>query len=380
MERIYLDFNATTPLDPRVLEAMLPVLQSTFGNASSIHWFGQRARALVEEARETVAAFVGADSGEIVFTGGGTESDNAALRGALAAASPERRKVLVSATDHHAVTHTAEALRREGASVVVIRSQTNGSVDLEDLAAKLDDATLLVAVMAANNEVGIVQPGEQVAQLAHARGALFLSDAVQAAGKLRLDVNDPPVDLMALSAHKLYGPKGVGALYVRRGTRIKPLIHGGGQERNRRAGTENVAAVVGFAAAVRLASADLASESRRLRGLRDRIEQRLVERAGAERNGEEPRVPNTASLSFPGVEAERLVMALDLAGVAVSTGAACSAGAIEPSHVLKAMGLPPARVQSSVRISLGRSTTPDEIDEAAARIEKAVERQRGGNV
>jgi cysteine desulfurase len=380
MERIYLDFNATTPLDPRVLEAMLPVLQSTFGNASSIHWFGQRARALVEEARETVAAFVGADSGEIVFTGGGTESDNAALRGALAAAPPGRRKVLVSATDHHAVTHTAEALRREGASVVVIRSQTNGSVDLEDLAAKLDDATLLVAVMAANNEVGIVQPSEEVAQLAHARGALFLSDAVQAAGKLPLDVNDPPVDLMALSAHKLYGPKGVGALYVRRGTRIKPLIHGGGQERNRRAGTENVAAVVGFAAAVRLANADLASESRRLRGLRDRIEQRLVERAGAERNGGEPRVPNTTSLSFPGVEAERLVMALDLAGVAVSTGAACSAGAIEPSHVLKAMGLPPARVQSSVRISLGRSTTPDEIDEAAARIEKAVERQRGGNV
>jgi len=237
-----------------------------------------------------------------------------------------------------------------------------------------------VAVMAANNEVGTVQPSEKVAHLAHARGALFLSDAVQAAGKLPLDVNDPPVDLMALSAHKLYGPKGVGALYVRRGTRIKPLIHGGGQERNRRAGTENVAAVVGFAAAVRLASADLASESRRLRGLRDRIEQRLVERAGAERNGEEPRVPNTASLSFPGVEAERLVMALDLAGVAVSTGAACSAGAIEPSHVLKAMGLPPARVQSSVRISLGRSTTPDEIDEAAARIERAVERQRGGNV
>jgi cysteine desulfurase len=376
VERIYLDHNATTPLDPRVLEAMLPVLREGFGNASSLHWFGQRARAAVDEARGAVAALVGATPAEVVFTGGGTEADNLALRGVAAAAREPRRKVLYSAVEHHAVLHTARALAEEGVPVEAVRVGGDGVVDLDDLRAKLDDTTALVAVMLANNETGLLQPVAEVARLAHQKGALVHCDGVQAAGKVPVDVRALDVDLLALSAHKIYGPQGVGALVVRRGTRMKPLLRGGSQERNRRAGTENVAGIVGLGRAAQLAAQDLAGEAARLAALRDRLEARLLAVPGTRRNGEGPRVPNTLNVSFERTEAESLLLALDLTGVAVSTGAACAAGAMEPSHVLRAMGLPLPRVQASLRLSLGRSTTEAAVDRAADLIASAVVRQR----
>jgi cysteine desulfurase len=376
MERVYLDHNATTPLHPQALQAMLPVLEGDFGNASSLHWFGQQARAVLDQARGSVAALLGASPGEIVFTGSGTEADNAALRGAAAAAREPRRRILYAAVEHHAVVNTARALAEEGFPVEVVRVGGDGRLDLGDLETRLSEDTALVAVMLANNETGVIQPVEEVVSLAHARGALVHCDAVQAAGKVGVDVTRLGVDTLALSAHKIYGPKGVGALWVRRGTRLKAFVRGGSQERNRRAGTENVAGIAGFGAAAALAFGGLASEGPRLGELRDALEAKLLAIPGARRNGEGPRVPNTSNVSFDGIEAESLLMALDLMGIAVSTGAACAAGAVEPSHVLRAMGLPLERVQGSVRFSLGRGTTPDQIDRAAAAVSEAVERQR----
>jgi cysteine desulfurase len=373
---IYLDYNATTPLDPRVLEAMLPYLRESFGNPSSLHWFGQRARAAVEDARSRVASLIGADPAEIVFTASGSESDNMALRGALAKAGSARRRVVTTSVEHHAVLNTAKALREEGVPVAVAGVSEGGRLDLDDLRAKLDDTTLVASVMLANNETGVLQPVAEAARLARERAALVHCDAVQAAGKTPVDVRALDVDLLTLSAHKLYGPKGVGCLYVRRGTPLGPLVRGGAQERNRRAGTENVAGIVGFGAAASLAKESLAAEAERIGALRDRLEQRLLKLPGARRNGGEPRLANTANVSFEGADAEALVMALDLEGVAVSTGAACAAGGIEPSHVLKAMGLPPERVQSSLRLSLGRTTTEEEVDRAADIIVAVVGRQR----
>ncbi|HEY2944812.1 MAG TPA: aminotransferase class V-fold PLP-dependent enzyme [Vicinamibacteria bacterium] len=355
---------------------MLPILRDGFGNPSSLHWFGQQARAAVDTAREQVAALVGASPGEIVFTGSGTEADNAALRGAAGAAREPRRKVVYSAIEHHAVMNTAKALAEEGFPVESARARADGRVDLDDLRARVDDRTAVVAVMLANNETGVVEPVDEVVRIARERGALVHCDAVQAAGKIPVDVRALDVDTLALSAHKIYGPKGVGALYVKRGTRLKALVRGGSQERNRRAGTENVPGIVGLGRAAELAREDMGPESSRLSGLRDRLEARLLAIPGAQRNGEAPRVPNTANLSFAGVEAESLVMALDLAGVAVSTGAACAAGAVEPSHVLRAMGLPLERVQASLRFSLGRGTTEEHVDRAAKLIAEAVDKQR----
>src|SRR5687767_8244796 len=355
---------------------MLAALREGYGNASSLHWFGQRARAAVDEARGSVAELIGASPAEVVFTGSGTEADNLALRGVAAAARQPRRKILYSAIEHHAVVHTARALAEEGLPVEAVRATADGVVDLDDLRAKLDDATAVVSLMLANNETGVLQPVAEAARLAHARGALVHCDAVQAAGKVPLDVDTLGVDLLALSAHKIYGPQGVGALFVRRGTRMKPLLRGGSQERNRRAGTENVAGIAGLGRAAQLAAAELAEQAPRVSALRDRLEARLLEIPGARRNGEGPRVPNTANVSFERVEAESLLLALDLQGLAVSTGAACAAGAMEPSHVLRAMGLSPERVQSSVRFSLGRTTTAEQVDRAALLVAAAVLRQR----
>ncbi len=385
MDRIYLDHNATTPLDPRVLDAMVAVLRDGFGNPSSLHWFGQRARAAVEEARGPVAALIGASAAEIVFTASGTEADNMALRGVAARAKEPRRKIVVTAIEHHAVLNTAKTLVEEGIPVETVRVDGTGRVDMADLRAKVDDRTALVSVMLANNETGVVQPVAEAARIAHECGALFHCDAVQAAGKLKVDVRSLDVDLLTLSAHKMYGPKGVGVLYVRRGTALAAFVRGGAQERNRRAGTENVAGIVGLGVAAALAhehleterlQADRAGLTVRLSALRDGFETRLLAIPGAEGNGAEPRVPNTTNVSFEGTEAEGLVMALDLMGVAASTGAACAAGAIEPSHVLRAMGLPPERVQASLRFSLGRATTEAELTRAAEAVRTAVERQR----
>jgi cysteine desulfurase len=376
VERIYLDHNATTPVDPRVLEAMLPALREGFGNASSLHWFGQQARAALDDARAEVARLIGATPSEIVFTSSGTEADNMALRGAAGMARPPRRAVVHSGIEHHAVVNTAKSLAEDGVPVLSVRARSDGLVDLDDLEAKVGDTTALVAVMLANNETGSIQPLADVVRIAHARGALVHCDAVQAAGKIPIDVGALGVDLLALSGHKIYGPKGVGVLYVRRGTRLRQWVRGGSQERNRRAGTENVPGIVGMGRAAAIAREELAGESVRLQGLRDRLEQRLLAISGARRNGEGPRVSNTTNVSFEGIEAESLLMALDLAGVAVSTGAACAAGAVEPSHVLRAMGLPLERVQGSVRFSLGRGTREEHVDRAAELVSAAVARQR----
>jgi cysteine desulfurase len=374
--RIYLDYNATTPVAPEVLEAMLPLLREGYGNPSSLHWFGQRARAATEEARARVAELVGAETSEIVFTASGSEADNMALRGVAARAREPRHRILVSAVEHHAVVRTAAAMREEGQPVELLGVDGEGRVTVDELGEKLDERTALVSVMLANNETGVLQPVRDVARLAREQGALVHCDAVQAAARIPVDVRDLDVDLLTLSAHKIYGPQGVGGLYVRRGTALAPLVRGGSQERNRRAGTVNVAGVVGFGAAAVLARERLEADAARLRQLRDRLEAQLLALPGAARNGGEPRVPNTTSLSFDGGDAESLVMTLDLEGVAVSTGAACAAGGVEPSHVLKAMGLPPERVESSVRLSLGRPTTEQEVDRAAEIIRTCVERQR----
>jgi cysteine desulfurase len=374
--RVYLDHNATTPVDPAVLDAMLPFLRDEYGNPSSLHRLGQRARAAVEEARALVAALVGAEPAEIVFTASGSESDNMALRGATATARAPRAGVVASAIEHHAVLNTAKAMRDEGRPVALARVGEGGALDLDDLAARVDGGTALVSVMLANNETGVVQPVAEAARVARAWGALVHCDAVQGAGKLPVDVRALDVDLLTLSAHKIYGPKGAGCLYVRRGTPMAPLVRGGAQERNRRAGTENVAGLVGFGVAAALARARLETEAPRVAALRDRLEAALLAVPGARRNGEGPRAPNTTNVSFEGVDAEALLIALDLEGVAASTGAACAAGGIEPSHVLQAMGLAPERVQSSVRFSLGRGTTEADIDHAADVVAAVVRRMR----
>jgi cysteine desulfurase len=376
VQRIYLDHNATTPLDPRVLEAMVPVLRDTFGNASSIHWYGQQARAALDRARGEVAALLGCSPSEVVFTGSGTEADNLALQGLARAAREPRRKVLYAAVEHHAVLNTARSLAEDGWPVEVVRVDADGRLDLGDLEDRLDDRTAVVAVMMANNETGVVQPVAEVVRLARARGASVHCDPLQASGTQPLDLRTLDVDTLAISAHKIYGPKGAGALFVRRNTKLRPFLRGGAQERNRRAGTENVAGIVGFGRAALLAREEGAADAARIAVLRDRLEALLAEGAGARPNGGGVRVANTANLSFEGVEAESLLMALDLAGVAVSTGAACAAGAVEPSHVLRAMGLRPERVQGSLRFSLGRGTDADEVERAAAVVVEAVTRQR----
>ena len=377
--RTYLDHNATTPLAPAVLETVTAVLREQFGNASSVHTFGQLAKAQVDGARAAVADLIGARPQEIVFTGGGTEADNLAIRGAAEAAAPGRKRhVIASAIEHEAVLKTLKALSRRGWTTTLLPAGANGIVTPDALAAALGDETVLVSVMHANNEIGTVQPIAELAALAHGRGALFHTDAVQSAGKLPLAVDELGVDLLSLSAHKLNGPQGVGALWVRRGVRLVASQTGGGQERNRRAGTENVAGIAGFGAAARTAAAALAGRPAGAGALRDRLETGILDGVpGAAVNGDrERRVPNTTNISFEGVEAESLLIALDLEGIAVSTGSACSSGTLEPSHVLRAMGCSPHRTQSSIRFSLGLGNTAEQIDRVVEILPRVVGRLR----
>ena len=364
VRRIYLDHNATTPLDPRVIEAMRPCLEQDFGNPSSLHWFGQRSRAVVEDARAAVAGLVGGDPAEIVFLSGGTEADNLALRGLTSAARPGRQRILVGGMEHHAVLDTARSLEGRGAHFETVATTTGGVLDLVDLERRLSNDVLVVAIMLANNETGVIQPVAEAARLAHAVGAFVLCDAVQAAGKIEVDVRTLDVDLLALSAHKMSGPKGAGALWIRRGTPMHRQTDGGGQERNRRGGTENVPGIAGFGRAATLAQDEHLARMAGVATLRDRLEERILALPDTCVNGAGPRLANTTNIAFGGVEAESLLLALDLEGVAVSTGAACAAGATEPSHVLRAMGLSPERVESSLRFSLGTTTTAEEVDEA----------------
>jgi cysteine desulfurase len=377
--RIYFDHNATTPVDPEVAEVVSRTLVAEFGNASSVHHFGQRAKALLDEARTAVAGLVGGEPSEVVFTSGGTESDNFALRGvADALEATGKRHLIASAIEHEAVLTTLKALARRGARVTLLPVDASGVVQPDTLASALTDDTAIVSVMHANNEIGTIQPIAELARLAHARGAVFHTDAVQSIGKIPVDVRALGVDLLSLSAHKFNGPKGVGALWIKRGARVTAILTGGKHERNRRAGTENVPGIAGLGAAARLAAHKLGAESARIGALRDRLERSILERVpGTARNGTaEPRVPNTANISFEGVEAESLLIALDLEGVAVSTGSACSSGTLEPSHVLRAMGLPPHRTQNSIRMSLGAGNTETEVDDVVSKLPNIVEKLR----
>ena len=363
--RIYFDHNATTPVDPSVAEVVMRALTDQFGNPSSVHHFGQQAKGVLDEARSAVASLIGGEPSEVVFTSGGTESDNFALRGVAEALEPTgRRHLVASGIEHEAVLNTLKALARRGWRTTLVPVEASGIVSPEALAGALADDTALVSVMHANNEIGTVQPIADIARVAHARGALVHTDAVQSVAKIPVDVRALGVDLLSLSAHKFNGPKGAGALWIKRGARVTAILTGGKHERNRRAGTENVPAIAGLGLASRLALAKLATEPARLAALRDRIESGILAAIpGTIVNGaREPRVPNTTNISFEGIEAESLLIALDLEGIAVSTGSACSSGTLEPSHVLRAMGLPTPRTQSSIRISLGAGNTDAQVD------------------
>jgi cysteine desulfurase len=378
--RIYLDHNATTPPDPAVVEAMLRPLREEFGNPSSVHYFGQRAKALVDDARSTLASLIGAEASDVVFTSGGTEADNFAIRGVADLLEPTgRRHLIASAIEHEAVLNMLKTLGRRGARLTFLPVEASGIVSPAALEAALTPQTAIVSVMHANNEVGTLQPIEELARIARARGVVFHTDAVQTVGKIPVDVRTLGVDLLSLSGHKFNGPKGVGALWIRRGTRLAALLYGGKHERSRRAGTENVPGIVGLGAAALAAAAKLEPEGRRLSVLRDRLERGIL--AAVSRtavNGQaDRRVPNTTNISFDGIEAESLLIALDLEGVAVSTGSACSSGTLEPSHVLKAMGLPTHRAQNSIRFSLGAGNTEAQIDHVIDILPRIVEKLRG---
>ena len=378
--RVYFDYNATTPLAGDVRDAVVAALDSTYGNASSVHFFGQQAKAAIDDARSSIARLIRAEPSEIVFTSGGTEADNFALRGVAEAIEPHgRRHLVASAIEHEAVLNTLKALARRGWRVSLVPVDASGLVSIDHVRSAITDDTALVSVMHANNEIGTIQPIAAIAEVAHGRGALFHTDAVQSAGKIPVDVRALGVDLLAISAHKFNGPKGGGALWIKRGTRLQAMMTGGKHERNRRAGTENVPAIVGMGVAARLAAAKLETEAARLSAMRDRLEAGILAAVpGTAVNGaREPRVPNTTNISFDRVEAESLLIALDLEGIAVSTGSACSSGTLEPSHVLRAMGLPAHRTQNSLRFSLGLFSTDAEVDRVVEVLPRLVEKLRG---
>jgi len=375
---IYLDHNASTPMAPEVSEAMVRALGGLFGNASSIHAYGQTAKAALDDARTEVARLIAAEPGDIVFTAGGTEADNLAIRGVVDAAGPSRTRVIVTAVEHEAVINTARALGRRGTTVTVLPVDADGVVRPSVFEDALGGDVAVASVILVSNETGVIQPVEELARQARMQRVVFHTDAVQAIGKIPVDVAALGIDLLSLSAHKFGGPKGAGALWVRRGTPMAGVITGGRQERNRRAGTENVPAIVGLGAAARLTRAKLADESTRQTRLRDRLEAGILATVPgtAVNGGGARRVPNTTNIAFEKVEAESLLIALDLEGIAVSTGSACASGTLEPSHVLRAMGLPPGRVQSSLRFSVGATTTADEIDRVLAVLPALVQRLR----
>jgi len=379
MKRIYADYNATTPLDPRVFDAMLPYLREHFGNASSVHVFGRETRAAIDDARVRLAALLGAQEGEIVFTGGGTEADNMAVFGVARALRKKGRHIVTSSIEHHAVLHACQYLEKTGeCEVAYLPVNRECVVDPDDLRKAIRKDTVLVSVMSANNETGTIQPIKELAAICRERGVVFHTDAVQSFGKQPVQVSDWGVDLLSIAAHKFYGPKGVGALYIRRGTKVDPLLFGGSHENDRRAGTENVAAIVGLAKAAELATATMGEEQCRLFGLCDRLAAGIAERiGGAHRNGHPTqRIGNTINFSFEGCEEEGLLLGLDLEGVAVSSGSACAVGSLEPSHVLKAMGLPHELARAAVRFSFGKNSTAEDANYIIEALGRVVERLR----
>ena len=382
MPRVYLDNNATTPVAPEVAEAMDPYLHQDFGNASSVHWYGQRARDAVELAREQVARLINARPAEVVFTSGGTESDNASVFGVVEAALPRSlvgpKHVISTSIEHPAVLYTLRAQERRHIDVTYLPVGRGGIVDPADVERAIRPETVLISVMLANNEIGTLQPLAEIGRVASEHHIVFHTDAVQGVGKIPVDVEAMRLDLLSLSAHKLYGPKGVGALYIRKGTRLEPLLHGGHHERDHRPGTENVPGIVGLGAAAELATHAMAHDAERIAALRDHLEVGILARVeAAQVNGDRShRQANTLNVTFEGIKGEALVMALDLEGVACSTGSACSSGSTELSHVLRALGLSREEARSSIRLSLGRYNTEADVDYALEAIKAAVERLR----
>jgi cysteine desulfurase len=361
--RVYLDYAATTPVDPRVVAAMLPFFTERFGNAGSVHATGQTARAAVDDARRAVAGLIGAEPHEIVFTSGATEANNTAIFGAVSAGGRRDRHIVTSATEHHAVLEPCRWLEQRGVAVTILPVDRHGLVDPDAVRRAIRPETALVSVMLSNNEIGTVAPVADIARIARERGVLVHTDATQSAGIMPVTVRELGVDLLSFSAHKRYGPKGVGALYVRSGVTLEPFLHGGSQERGRRGGTENVAAIVGFGEAVRCARAAMPEEAPQIAGLRDRMAAGLGALDGAHVNGHpQQHLPGILSVSFAGADSESLLLALDLEGVAASSGSACTSGSLEPSHVITALGLPDSLAAGTLRFSLGRWTTGADID------------------
>jgi cysteine desulfurase len=382
MKRIYMDHNATTPLREEALVAMLPYLQEEFGNPSSLHAFGRQARRAIETAREQVATTLGTRPREIVFTGCGTESDNQAIKGVAYANRGQGDHVVTTQVEHKAVLQACQYLEKQGFRVTYLPVDQYGVVDPGDVARAITGQTVLVSVMFANNEVGTVQPIAEIGRICQERGVTFHTDAVQAVGKLPVDVAELGVDLLSLSAHKFYGPKGIGALYVRQGVKIDPLLHGGHQEWGRRAATENVAGIVGLGRAIELRREEMAAEVDRLTALRERLYEGIAARIDHVYLNGHPtrRLPGTLSLCFDYVEGEGIIMGLDLAGIAVSSGSACTSASLEPSHVLLAMGVQPATAQGSIRFSLGRENTEEDVDHVLEALPPVVERLRAMSV
>jgi cysteine desulfurase len=375
MHRIYLDYAASAPVLPEVLDAMLPFFTAVSGNPSGVHAEGREARKAVERARRQVAAAVGAESREILFTSGGSESDNLAIRGAAAAMRKKGNHLITSPIEHPAVLNTCRALERQGFRITYLKPDRTGMITAGQVREAITADTVLVSIMTANNEIGTVEPVAEIGAVCREAGVLFHTDAVQAAGALKIDVQEMQADLLSLSAHKFHGPKGTGVLYIRKGTRLEPMITGGSQELGMRAGTENVPGIVGTGKAIEIAEAGREDNNRRIRGLRDELIRRILERIpGAQLNGHpEKRLPNNCNFSFEDVESEALLLRLDLAGIAASGGSACTSGSMEPSHVLQAIGLEEKMSKGSIRLTLGRETTAEEIEKTAQILPEIVE-------
>jgi cysteine desulfurase len=378
MRKVYLDHNATTPVHPEVLEAMLPFFKDKFGNASSVHEYGREAKDALEQSRETVAKVINAVPSEIYFTSGGTESDNLAVQGTALAQTKKGKHIITSQTEHPAVLETCKILKKENYEITYLKVDRYGFINPDDLRKNIRADTILVSIMHANNETGIIQPIEELSETAKEKGVSFHSDTVQSFGKLPIDVKKIPVNMLSISSHKIYGPKGVGALYIRKGTRILPMIHGGHHERSRRAGTENVSSIVGLAKAAEIALRDMEKLNLQLKNLTESFFKKLTDKIpDVFLNGNmERRLASTLNISFKGVEGESIILSLDMKGVAVASGSACTSGALEPSHVLSAMGIDPALAQSSIRFGFGRSNTMEDVDYVVDVLPEIIDRLR----
>ncbi|KAB2951273.1 cysteine desulfurase NifS [Heliorestis acidaminivorans] len=379
MQPVYMDHGATTPVHPEVVKAMVETMEKSFGNPSSVHAFGREARKLLDEARASVASLMGASPEQIIFTSGGTEADNMAIFGAARGMRLKGKgnHIITSAVEHHAVLDACKALEKEGFEVTILPVDEDGQVHVEELEKALRDDTVLVTIMHANNEVGTIQPIQELARLAKARGAVFHTDAVQSFGKIPVDVNELGVDLLSASAHKIYGPKGVGCLYIAKGVKLTPLSYGGSQERRRRPGTENLPGIVGFGKAALISQAEMQAEAERLTRYRDRLIDGLMELPHVKLNGHRTnRLPQNVNLSFHFIEGESLLLMLDMKGIAASSGSACTSGSLDPSHVLLAMGLSHEIAHGSLRLTLGRGNSEEDVDYILNTIPEIVERLR----